>query len=69
MGVDGTSRLYFATADGSLTQSEEKAVPTLDRETALQSGPTLLPSAAVFSALLRGYGSTCWPAAAIRNRP
>ncbi len=69
MGVDGTSRLYFATAAGSLTQSEEKAVPTLDRETALQSGPTMLPSAAVFSALLRGYGSTCWPASAIRNRP
>ncbi len=69
LGVDGTSRLYFGNADGSVIQTDEKAVPTLDLDSALQSGPTMLPSAAVFSALLRGYGSMCWPAAAIRKRP
>lgn len=69
LGVDGTSRLYMASAGGAVIPTEEKAVPTLDLATALASGPTLLPAAAVFSTLLRGYGKTCWPGSTIRHRP
>jgi hypothetical protein len=69
LGVDGTSRLYMASTGGALISTEEKAVPTLDLATALHSGPTLLPAAAVFSSLLRSYGKSCWPGSTIRHRP
>jgi Sulfatase len=69
IGVDGTSQLCVASQDGTFTRLEEKSKLTLDVETAMREGPTLQPAAAVFAALVQGYGKNCWEAKNIRLRP
>jgi len=69
VGIDSLLHLFAAHRDGSIVQYEDQEAETIDSQEALQSGSAMLPAAALFSALVRGYSSVCWSAEVIRNRP
>jgi hypothetical protein len=67
LGIDASSHTFSVDRRGRFGPHRDPTIPTLIPEQAARSAPLLRPAIAFFSALLRGYASSCPSPTSIRQ--